>query len=393
LLQDLINYKGAKRVVTALESTGKEARFIGGAVRDSILKIAIKDIDLATPLLPGEVMKLLEKNNIKSIPTGIKFGTITAICEGNHFEITTLRKDIACDGRHAKVEFTDDWIADAARRDFTFNAMSYNIRGELFDYFGGQQDLASNIVRFVGDASSRVQEDYLRILRFFRFFAYYGREPYHPESIQACNNNAEGLASISGERIQSEMFKLLMAKDPIASLHSMQENILPKFLPIFNLNILQNLINIENKLAINSCPEIRLSALLFGCNKKQLEQVVGKLRLSNKLAKFLYNILFYQLAINDRQIKKAIRILGKEDALACLLLHFAASNDIHLDLYNIVLNYSQSEFPVKGEDLISIGIKPGEKMGELLNLAINFWEENDYKLGKDQIIEYIKKQI
>ena len=177
-----------------LTADGVPARFVGGCVRDALLGGTTDqgvDLDVATPLLPEEVIERLEAAEIKAIPTGLKHGTVTALVEGQPYEITTLRKDVACDGRHADVQFTDDFELDARRRDFTINAMSTDRRGQLFDYFGGWEDLKAGRIRFVGDADERVREDYLRILRFFRFYARYGRPPADQEALEACREGAK----------------------------------------------------------------------------------------------------------------------------------------------------------------------------------------------------------
>ena len=169
-----LHWPQTKRLVAAFAPYPQTLRFVGGAVRDSLLGREVKDVDAATTLLPEAVMALLEKAKIAAIPTGIDHGTVTAVIDGKHFEITTLRKDLACDGRHADVAFTDNWRDDAQRRDFTMNAMYLSPEGELFDYFDGETDARAGKVRFIGDAGARIAEDYLRILRFFRFFAHYG---------------------------------------------------------------------------------------------------------------------------------------------------------------------------------------------------------------------------
>ena len=208
----------SRRVLAALGADGHAARFVGGCVRDGLLGLPDvgRELDVATPERPDQVIRLLERAGLPAIPTGLAHGTVTTIADGRRFEITTLRRDVACDGRHAEVEFTDDFALDAARRDFTINAMSCDDAGRLYDYFGGRADLAAGRVRFVGDAAARIAEDYLRILRFFRFFAYYGRPPADAEALAACRAAAPELRRLSGERIQAEMVRLLEAAEPRA---------------------------------------------------------------------------------------------------------------------------------------------------------------------------------
>jgi len=200
-----------------------EARIVGGAVRDAIAGHPISDVDLATPRTPDEVTASLGRAGIKAVPTGLGHGTVTAVVGHRGFEVTTLRRDIETDGRHAVVAFTDDWRADAARRDFTINALSMSPDGEVFDYHAGIADLRAGRVRFVGDARSRVAEDYLRILRYFRFLARYGAGEPDPQALAAIREGVPGLAQLSGERLWSELKRILSAPDPWAALGLMAD--------------------------------------------------------------------------------------------------------------------------------------------------------------------------
>ena len=199
------------RLMGVLAKDGGDARFVGGVVRNTLLGLAVKDIDIATPLPPDEVMRRLKRANIRAVPTGIDHGTITAIVDGRPFEVTTLRRDVSTDGRHAAVTYTTDWREDAARRDFTINALYASADGEIFDYHGGLADLAQGRVRFIGDARARIREDYLRILRLFRFHAWYGKGDIDPDALNAVAHEKAGLAKLSGERIQQEFLRLLEA--------------------------------------------------------------------------------------------------------------------------------------------------------------------------------------
>ena len=204
-----------RAVVAALSAAGAEVRFVGGCVRDALAGRRVKDVDLATTDRPERVIELLQAAGLKAVPTGLDHGTVTAIAGHRPFEITTLREDVETDGRRARVAFTDDWQADAARRDLTFNAMSCSPEGDLFDPFGGRADLAAGRGRFVGDPRARIQEDYLRLLRFFRFQAHYGRVPPEPATLAVLRDLAPQLASLSGERLRSELLRLLEAPDPL----------------------------------------------------------------------------------------------------------------------------------------------------------------------------------
>jgi tRNA nucleotidyltransferase/poly(A) polymerase len=199
------------------------SRFVGGCVRNTLMGREVDDLDIATQLTPNAVIALAQKSGFAAHPTGIEHGTVTVVVDHQPFEVTTLRRDVSTDGRRATVAFTDDFRADAARRDFTINAMSCDGEGRLFDYFSGQADLAAGTIRFVGPAAQRIAEDFLRILRFFRFLALYGRSPPDAEALAACAAAAPEIARLSGERVQVEMRKLLAANDPVAALALMAE--------------------------------------------------------------------------------------------------------------------------------------------------------------------------
>jgi poly(A) polymerase len=200
-----------------------DARVVGGAVRDALAGHEITDIDLATPRLPEQVMQALQAAGIRAVPTGLDHGTVTAVAGGRGFEITTLRRDVETDGRHARVAFTEDWRADAARRDFTINALSMTRDGAVFDYFDGVADLRAGRLRFVGDPATRIAEDYLRILRFFRFFSRYAVGPADPAALAAIRAGVPGLAALSAERVWSELARILSAPDPRAAISLMDE--------------------------------------------------------------------------------------------------------------------------------------------------------------------------
>lgn len=218
MIQGVLDTPGLGAVLAALP----RARIVGGAVRDALAGLAVHDIDLATPDPPAAVIAALRAAGLKAVPTGLAHGTVTAVVGHRGFEITTLRRDVQTDGRHAVVAFTDDWQADAARRDFTINAMSMSPDGTLFDYFGGAEDLRAGVVRFVGDPAQRLAEDYLRLLRFFRFFARYARGPADPAALAAIAAAVPGLARLSAERVWSELKRILAAPAPEAAVALMQ---------------------------------------------------------------------------------------------------------------------------------------------------------------------------
>ncbi len=225
--------RGMRRLLAALGANKGLTRYVGGAVRDDLLRLPVSDVDLATRLQPQEVVERLEAAKIKAVPTGIDHGTVTAVSDGHPYEVTTLRRDVSTDGRWATVAFTDDWKADAARRDFTLNALSADPRtGEIFDYFDGLGDLKRRHIRFIGDPLQRIAEDHLRILRFFRFHARFGSGEPDAAALEACTRRANDLMALSRERIADELLKLLAVSDPTPTIAIMlQRGILRPVLP------------------------------------------------------------------------------------------------------------------------------------------------------------------
>lgn len=373
---------------------GGNARFVGGAVRDAQLGIDAKDIDIATPFHPDEVTSRLTKSGIRVVPTGIKHGTVTAIVSGGAFEITTLRRDVDCTGRHAEVEFTDDWQEDAARRDFTINAMYCNQAGEIFDYFGGIEDLAAGRLRFVGDAGQRCQEDYLRILRFFRFFAYYGRKPVDEPALLACKEYAKGIEGLSGERIQAEMFKLLVSPSAVFSLQLMFSNNVMEFvIPEITEDKISSL---ERLLEIpaTTLPVLRLAVLLV--DKLDLaKNVAVRWKLSNADQSRLLFLCAPQNRIaadcSEKSLKKLIRVWGREKFTD--ICHICFSGGLDKATYDKFISFSGwkvPEFPLAGRDLKAIGLKEGKEMGDALKAAEIWWEESDYLPDKLALLDYVK---
>ncbi|NEV49216.1 CCA tRNA nucleotidyltransferase [Wolbachia pipientis] len=378
-------------IINAIEKFSGEARLVGGCVRDSILQREIHDIDLATNLLPDQVMKALKLRNIKTIPTGLKHGTITAILNQRSFEITTLRHDVKCDGRHAKVEFTNNWQADASRRDFTFNALYADKHGHIYDYFGGTQDLKAQRLNFIGNAEDRIKEDYLRILRAFRFHAKICVGDLSDEILSVCKKHSHMIQNLSGERIREEILKLLECNDPFPTLKSMQES-----------DVLQKIIPKEVK-----C-EILSSSLLFGTDalvklalllrttkndRLSLGEYVSKfLRLSNKQKKKLSFLLSNNIKIelSEKEQKKYISLFGRE--LYCDLVKICGvESGENIDEYISFANtFNIPKFPLSGDDLISIGHQPGKSLGRSLELLKQHWEDSSYTLTKEELVLYAK---
>jgi poly(A) polymerase/tRNA nucleotidyltransferase (CCA-adding enzyme) len=344
-----------------------EARLVGGAVRDAVAGLPVADVDLATPRRPEEVVAALKAAGLKSSPTGIDHGTVTAIAQHRGFEVTTLRRDIATDGRRAEVAFTADWRADAARRDFTINAMSMTPRGEVFDYFGGVADLRGGRVRFVGDPATRIAEDYLRILRFFRFWARYGRDEPDAAALEAIAAAMPGLDRLSTERVWSEVKRILGAPDPRATVTLMQRLgvlrvVLPEGADPARLAAL---------VAAGAPPDplLRLAALLAGDPLALAE----RLRLSAGERDRLAALLAAPALSSDADaatLRRALADVPREVLIGRAWL--AGSGALAARLAAMPM----PEFPLRGRDLRLAGVPPGPEIGARLRELRAWWLES-----------------
>jgi poly(A) polymerase len=376
-----------------LAALAGEARFVGGAVRDALLGRAVGDVDLATPLPPDEVMRRLAAAKIKTSPTGIEHGTLTAVVPPRHFEITTLRRDVESFGRHARVAFTDDWAADAARRDFTMNALFLDADGNVFDPVGGLPDLRAGRVRFVGDAATRIREDVLRLLRFYRFHAHYGRGAPDPEGRAACRALKQLLPNLSGERVAAETMKLLAAPDPLPVLKLMVEDgVLAVLLPeARSLDLLDALLPLE------SAPGAlrRLAALVDG----GAAAVAERLRLSNeRRARLELLALPQRLAVDpagdERAQRRALHRYGAE-AYGDLVLLRAAETGAGArvpGLLALAAAWQPVVFPLKGRDVTALGIAAGPAVGRLLTALEAWWEAGDYRADRKACLVELKRR-
>jgi len=381
-----------KKILSCLDN---KARFVGGCVRNKLLGINITDIDIACLYPPDITTDKLSKKNIRVIPTGIKHGTVTAVLNNKTYEITTLRKDVACDGRHAEVEYTDSWEEDAARRDFTVNAMFMDIEGNIYDYFGGREDLQNGVVKFVGNAEQRVSEDILRILRFFRFYAYYGKGKMDANSLEACEKFADKIPELSGERIQSEMFKLLAAKEAIEVLRIMVDKKITDniFISDIDLEAFEELSGLSDNVLL------RLAGLINRYNQKSVTSLSEKWKLSNKNKNYLSTVLFPSVKIDFNSDvglqKRAIRKLGGDIYKDIILLAWSCKTILKKDMEKLIKieqEWQVPEFPLNGNDIKKLGIRDGKQIGKMLFIAEEFWEENNYNPSKKEILDYILKR-
>jgi poly(A) polymerase len=383
-----------------LSADEAEVRFVGGCVRDALLGRAIKDIDLATPDSPETVMALLKEAGLKAVPTGIEHGTVTAVVDGQPFEVTTLRRDVETDGRHAKVEFTDDWRADAARRDLTFNAMSLSPDGTLHDYFGGYEDLMAGRVRFVGDAAQRIEEDVLRLLRFFRFFAHYGKPPPDAEALAACRAAAPKLPMLSGERLRAETLKLLTAGNPAPVVTLMRDQqVLQHLLPeAESVAKLAALVMIERHLGREGDPILRLGSLIDG-GAEVARAVAWRFRLSNGDRDRLVAMLDGESlspALDEKSRRLALYRLGWEAFQDHVLLGWAGAEvDPDDPSWRALLaagDRPSPVFPLQGRDLLALGIKAGRQVGRLLKEVEAWWIEGDFSADRAACLEEAKRR-
>ncbi|MEO7814333.1 MAG: CCA tRNA nucleotidyltransferase [Sphingomicrobium sp.] len=368
--------RGITRILAALGADEGLTRYVGGAVRDELLDIPVNDIDFATRLRPDEVVARLEKAKIKAVPTGIAHGTITAVADGQPAEITTLRADVSTDGRRATVLFSDDWAADAARRDFTINALYADpTSGEIFDYFGGLDDLKARRVRFIGDPLQRIAEDHLRILRFFRFHARYGRGDPDPAAVEACTARANDLMALSRERIADETLKILGLPHPVATVALMVDRgifapVLPK---ITESARLAALIEDEAAAAIPPDPIRRLAALL-PADPATADKVAVRLRLSKKARKRLTAAADPDCSLNPHALAYWH---GTETAIDRLLL-------AHRPIEAAALtDWPVPRLPITGGALVKRGMPEGPAVAATLKAIDRRWVEAGFPTGPD----------
>ena len=361
---------GLAELCQVLGADAGETRIVGGAVRDTLLELAVADVDLATRHAPEDVLDRLRAARIKAVPTGLAHGTITAVlADGGPVEVTTLRRDVATDGRHATVAFTDDWREDAARRDFTINALYADpASGEIFDYFGGRADLAAGRVRFIGDPLRRIAEDHLRILRFFRFHARFGKVP-DAAGLAACSARANDLMALSRERIAAEMLKLLVAPRAVATLALMVERgILLPVLPEIaadGVATLARVASAEASAGLTPDPIRRLAAVLPH-DPKIGEDVANRLKLSNAQRRRIVVATQDDPAVTPEAL--AYR-LGTDSAIDRLAIH----RDGAADVLRHVAAWPRPRFPLAGGAIVARGVNKGPEVARLLKLVEDRW--------------------
>lgn len=391
-----------RAVLDALAGGGVGVRFVGGCVRDAVIGRKISDIDLATDARPERVMELLEGAGLKVIPTGLAHGTVTAVSGGTPYEITTLRHDVETDGRRAVVAFTDDWEADAARRDFTMNALSLEPGGLLHDPFGGIRDLKAGRVRFVGDARQRLAEDLLRLLRFFRFHAHYGKPPPDSEALAACREMAHLLPRLSAERVRVELLKLLAAPDPAPVIRLMRdEGVLDHFLAQATaIDRLDRMVAIESGLGV--CDSLRRLAALLPVDGDTARHLGQGLRLSNserdRLAAMASPEIVPSPGLDRATRRRGLYAVGPETWSDLVLLTWASGHEEPDDrdwraMFNEAQHWDRPKFPLSGRDVRKLGIEEGARIGELLRAAEEWWIGGDFQADRKECFAWLTDQL
>jgi len=374
-------------------------RFVGGCVRNALLGEPVRDVDLACQLEPAEVQSTLKAAGVKTVPTGIEHGTVTAVVDGKPFEITSLRKDIETDGRRAVVSFTKDWAEDAQRRDFTINALYADVEGNIYDPTErGLVDIKTRMLHFVGDADARVQEDYLRILRFFRFLAWYGgKAKVDAEALKACRENRQGLKTISAERIWTEFKRLLEAPDPARALRIMLTNdILDMLFPeASNVEGLEKIIALENREGLSPDPLLRLMAM-SARDEFAMAGLCKRLKTSKaerrRLLGWAGDRTSFDPSGEDRDKKIAIFHAGQNIAHDRFVIRAAGEENPGIasrwmGLPQFSQNWDIPEFPLKGRDLKVAGLKDGPEMGKKLAALKALWVRSGFTADKARLMQ------
>ena len=401
----LLNDLKLKRLFSCLSNTGEESRIVGGAIRDVLCGKTPQEIDLATIALPESVMKAAKQSGYKSIPTGIEHGTVTIIIDGQPFEVTTLRTDVETDGRYAKVTFGNSFEEDAKRRDFTINALSLSQNGVIYDYVNGLVDLKSGRVRFIGDPETRINEDFLRILRFFRFSASHGVGDLDPEGLKQCILAKENLLRLSRERIHAELFKLMLTgRAPeilaIMSHHGFAKLLLGESFPsrAKRLRVFEKLINKQ------PCPLLMLGAFAV-VTDADVNRLRERLRLSNdefnrliRAAKIYGRLKESSKAPDRAKLKELLFLFGSSACLDGLCLAMSDTSpemddSPWVEAADFLTCAPTPIFPIKSAELITRGIEPGQKLGKALKLLQNAWIQAEFPQDPSILENLIRQAI
>ena len=403
---------GLRRIMDLLNAADGEARVAGGAVRNALMGLPVGDIDIATTLRPEEVVERAKAAGIKAVPTGIDHGTVTLVLDGQGFEVTTLRRDVETDGRHAQVAYGTDWQVDAERRDLTINALYADAAGEVIDLVGGLADIETRNVRFIGDAEARIAEDYLRVLRFFRFFAYYGKGRPDAEGLRACARAKDKLGMLSAERIWSETKKLLAAPDPSRALLWMrQTGVLTAILPEtekWGIDAVHALVAAEQAMSWTPDPILRLAAIVPDVPER-LEAMARRLRMSNAEAARLqawamtpplpdevtdvgFDRILYRHGVDG--VRMRLRLALAKARASAQENPIAMRKSARLSVLSGRCDaYRRPVFPLSGADVLAAGVPAGKRVGEVLGALEALWVERNFALDRDELAARLEQMV
>ncbi len=399
--------RGSTRaVLDLLNRDGHEARAVGGTVRNALMGVPVTDVDVATTATPDEVMRRAEEAGVKAVDTGSEHGTVTLVPDHEPIEVTTLRQDVETYGRHARVTFTRDWASDARRRDFTMNALYAGPDGTVYDPLGGYDDLKARRVRFIGDPHERIREDYLRILRFFRFEAEYGAQetppaPMDAQALAAIEQESEGLERLSGERVHTELVRLLAAGSAGRSLRAMMDTgVLVRLLGgAPRLTAFSRVQAIQRARGFTADPMVRLAALAVRV-EEEAERLARNLRLSNaerdELVALPRAARRLDAGMASLEAKAALYRLGPKVYRGGVLLAWSDARAEVKDaawsaLFALPEDWAPPAFPLKGSDLLALGMKPGPEVGEALRALEQRWIEGDFAADRDTLIGWARE--
>ena len=397
---DLKNDKSVSLLFSAIESYSQtsEIRYVGGCIRKILNKETIQDIDFAVNLKPNECIEALKKHNIKYYETGLEHGTITANIENTKYEITSLRKDILTDGRHAKVEFSNNWFEDASRRDFTINSIYSDIDGNLYDPFNGKNDLQLGKVEFIGDVEKRIKEDYLRILRYIRFFLNYSKQEHSDKVKRVIKKNISGISKISSERLLDEFKKIITSKGFLKLFKdSFCQEIIKLIFPQLNNFVIFKKLNSFAKKRISEVDYIFLISLMIIDEGDNVDYFIFKFNISNVNKKrILFLKKFYSKNINknffsEKNLWKILYYNGKQSLLDLLYFEIFKSKNTNNKLINL-LNFFEDKntpiFPIKTKSLMAkYNVPEGKLLGIKLKKIEEKWIDNDFKISENEIAQ------
>jgi poly(A) polymerase len=387
-------------LLTALNCDGEEARVVGGAVRNELLRLPVAEIDVATTAVPDEVLRRVAAAGWKAVPTGIEHGTVTVIIRGHPFEVTTLREDVETFGRKARVMFGRDWRADAERRDFTINALSASADGKVFDYVGGLDDIAARRVRFIGNPQRRIAEDYLRILRFFRFHAHFAEGPPDRDGLHACIVARAGLNSLSRERVRIELMKIFVAAGAAATLTVMNDSgLLGAVLGgVAYVASFERMAQIEGALQLNPDAVRRLGALgVMVC--EDAERLTERLRLSNVETERLLQLeSWWRISPEgcERAARALLYHLGSQSFVDRTLVAWSRAQTGTDDgawrqLAGLPQRWTAPDFPLKSADFTKLGVRSGPALGAAMRAAKEAWIAADFPSNEDEVEAIAKR--